>query len=104
MVLSIALSNSSFEVAHQCMSVNIRSFEPELLSKQVHKILHKITLAHQKVLSDRIAVTFELELLEKDFDKRRVSNFIRIVNPIIKLRKSIRSRSREALGIKRKLQ
>jgi hypothetical protein len=48
-------------------------------------------------------VTFELELLEKDFNERRVSDFICIVNPIIKLCKSIRSRSREALRIKRQL-
>jgi len=46
----------------------------------------------------------KLELAEQDVYQRFVSDFIRVIDPIIQFLECFRSRTREAMGVKRQLE
>ena len=55
----------------------------KLLGEEVHKILHEVTLTHEKILSYRKAVTFKLEFVKKYCNQRLIGHLVGVIDPLI---------------------
>ena len=66
MELGVGGSYRCVQVSAHCMLVYTICRFSELISQQVHQILHQIALGHQQVLTDVTAMTFKLVLCEED--------------------------------------
>lgn len=54
----------------------------ELLSEQVHEVLHKVALAHQQVLAYVHTVTLQLVFLKQDLKKLGICLLVGLFDPL----------------------
>lgn len=85
MILCIATSNGRLQLPHELVPVDLRSRVIQLLVKQIHQVLHEVSLSHEQVLADAVTVTLKFILCEEDLQKLLVCYLVSVVHPILKM-------------------
>ena len=85
MELGIARSNCSIEICSHSVFVDVRRTFSELIGEKVDKVLHEVTLGHEKVLTDVRAVPLQLVFSEENVQKLLVCLLVRSLHPLLQL-------------------
>jgi len=85
MELSVARPDRSVKVRPHRVLVNLTGLLLELISKQVHQVLHQVSLTHEQVLPNVSAVAFKLVLVEKNLQELGIGHLVSLLDPLLKL-------------------